>query len=53
MLLSHEGKSVPEITEHLNRNGHTIRRWLQRYMTKEYRVLKSRINPGPLRRRHQ
>jgi transposase len=46
VLLSHKGKSVPEIAHHLSRNGHTIRLWLQRYVSDGISGLKSRINPG-------
>ncbi|MCE3233754.1 MAG: hypothetical protein K0R98_2011 [Rickettsiaceae bacterium] len=46
VLLSNDGKSVPEIAQHLSRNGHTIRLWLQRYCTDGIKGLKTRKNPG-------
>jgi transposase len=46
VLLSHQGKSLPEIAKHLSRNGHTIRLWLQRYMSDGITGLKNHINPG-------
>ena len=46
VLLSHMGKSVPEIAQHLSRNGHTVRLWLQRYVNDGISGLKTRIKPG-------
>lgn len=46
VLLSNDGKSVPEIAHYLSRNGHTIRLWLQRYITDGIKGLKTRKNPG-------
>ncbi|MBA2711591.1 MAG: IS630 family transposase [Tatlockia sp.] len=31
VLLCNEGKSIPQIAAHLNRNKHTIRLWIKRY----------------------
>ncbi len=46
VLLSDEGKSVQEIAAHLNRNGHTVRLWLKRYLIDGIAGLSSRKNPG-------
>ena len=46
VLLSNKGKSIPEIAQHLSRNCHTIRLWLQRYISDGISGLKSRIKPG-------
>lgn len=46
VLLSNDGKSVPEIAQSLSRNGHTIRLWLQRYTADGIKGLRTRKNPG-------
>jgi transposase-like protein len=32
LLLSNEGRTLPEIARYLSRNGHTISLWIQCYM---------------------
>lgn len=46
VLLSNEGKSIPEIAEHLNRNKHTIRLWIKRYVNEGISGLKNQKQPG-------
>jgi transposase len=46
VLLSDSGKSVSEIVTHLNRNGHTIRLWLKRYLEEGIAGLKTKKQPG-------
>ncbi len=46
VLLSNEGKSIPEIADHLNRNKHTIRLWIKRYVNAGISGLKSQKQPG-------
>lgn len=46
VLLCNEGKSVPEIATHLNRNRHTVRLWLKRYEKEGIAGLTNQKNPG-------
>ncbi|HAT9256255.1 TPA: IS630 family transposase [Legionella pneumophila subsp. pneumophila] len=46
VLLSNEGKSIPEIADHLNRNKHTIRLWIKRYVNEGISGLKNLKQPG-------
>ena len=46
VLLSNEGSSIPEIAEHLNRNKHTIRLWIKRYVNEGISGLKNQKQPG-------
>lgn len=46
VLLSDEGKSVPEIAKHTKRNGHTIRFWLMAYQKYGLEGLKGTPPPG-------
>jgi len=46
ILLSNDGKSVPEIALMLKRNHHTIRDWLKRYKTKGIKGLNRNFSPG-------
>lgn len=46
ILLSNDGKTVPEIAQTLKRNPHTIRDWLKRYMEKGIKGLNRNFSPG-------
>jgi len=46
VLLSNDGKSIPEIAAHLSRNKHTIRLWLKRYIKDGIGGLKSSKKSG-------
>lgn len=46
ILMSNDGKGVPEIAKMLKRNPHTIRDWLKRYMAKGIRGLGRNFSPG-------
>uniref|UniRef100_UPI00048CA299 helix-turn-helix domain-containing protein n=3 Tax=Desulfogranum japonicum TaxID=231447 RepID=UPI00048CA299 len=46
ILLSNDGKTVPEIAQILKRNPHTIRDWLKRYMAKGIKGLNRNFSPG-------
>lgn len=46
VLLSHAGKSVAEIAKHVNRNAHTIRLWLKRYVSDGINGLQTRKKHG-------
>ena len=46
MLLSDEGKSVPEIAKHTKRNEHTVRFWLMAYEQGGFEHLKGTPPPG-------
>jgi len=46
ILLSNDGKTVPEIAQTLKRNPHTIRDWLKRYMKKGIKGLNRNFSPG-------
>ncbi|WP_218814168.1 IS630 family transposase [Rickettsiella endosymbiont of Dermanyssus gallinae] len=46
VLLSHAGKSVSEIANHVSRNEHTIRLWLKRYIREGISGLETRNKSG-------
>ncbi len=46
ILLSDEGKSVPDIAEQTKRNEHTVRFWLKQYQKDGIERLKGRLPPG-------
>jgi transposase len=46
LLLSNEGKSIPEIADHLSRNKHTIRLWIKRYLNEGISGLTNQKQPG-------
>ena len=46
VLLCSEGKSAPEIAQHLNRNIITVRLWLNRYIQGGVEGLRTRKPPG-------
>lgn len=46
VLLSNDGKSVPEIALMLKRNQHTIRDWLKRYKIQGIKGLNRNFSPG-------
>jgi transposase len=46
VLLSDEGKSVPEIAKHTKRNEHTVRFWLMAYERGGFENLKGTPPPG-------
>ena len=46
VLLSNDGKSVPEISSMLKRNQHTIRDWLKRYKVQGAKGLRRNFSPG-------
>jgi len=46
ILLSNDGKSVPEIALMLKRNQHTIRDWLKRYKAQGIKGLRRNFSPG-------
>lgn len=46
VLLSSDGKAVPEIALMLKQNHHTIRDWLKRYKTKGIKGLNRNFSPG-------
>jgi len=46
VLLSDDGKSIPEIAAYLSRNKHTIRLWLKRYIKDAIVGLKSSKKSG-------
>lgn len=46
VLLSSEGKSIEEISKQMNRNPHTIRCWIKRYLTQGLSGLIDKCSPG-------
>lgn len=46
VLMSNDGKSVPEISRILKRNPHTVRDWLKRYIKKGIKGLNRNFSPG-------
>jgi transposase len=46
VLLCNEGKSIPQIAAHLNRNKHTIRLWIKRYEKEGVQGLTNQKNSG-------
>lgn len=46
VLMSHEGKSPPQIAKALKRNGHTVRDWLKRYQKNGIKGLYRNYSPG-------
>ena len=46
VLLSNDGKSVPEISLMLKRNPHTVRDWLKRYKVQGPKGLQRNFSPG-------
>jgi transposase len=46
ILLSNDGKTVPEIAQVLKRNQHTVRDWLKRYIAQGIKGLNRNFSPG-------
>ncbi|MBI2786069.1 MAG: IS630 family transposase [Legionella longbeachae] len=46
VLLSSEGKSIDEISVQMNRNPHTIRCWIKRYLARGLSGLIDKCSPG-------
>jgi transposase len=46
ILMSTEGKSVPQIANSLKRNQHTVRDWVKRYQSCGIKGLKRKYSPG-------
>lgn len=46
VLMSNDGKTVPEISKILKRNPHTVRNWLKRYMSQGIEGLNRNFSPG-------